>query len=255
MRSRSPSSRAIRASAACTASAASSRRRRGRVKSDAASRSIRLAACLPVRRVRRVDLDRRRGDERGAPLPLPRPAAAEGRQRRHRNRHRPALQGGVVRAGADRLARPGRAEARAHLHSLAGRQPRVGARPLVRRPGRHRQDLARGPGREGGEGRRTLVRDVPRADAARRDQAHLRPRLGRQLPRLLPAAVLGRPARARRPRRREADRVGPRAALLDRQRALAGPPLDRRHHQPARSGPASPPAACSREARATCATP
>ena len=44
----------------------------------------------------------------------------------------------------------------------------------------------------------------------------------------------GRPAAHRRPRRREHDRLGARAALLDRQRALRGRALDHRHDQPRR---------------------
>ena len=43
---------------------------------------------------------------------------------------------------------------------------------------------------------------------------------GRVLPRLLRPPHLGRPPPHRRPRRREAERVGSRAALLDRRRAL-----------------------------------
>ena len=62
----------------------------------------------------------------------------------------------------------------------------------------------------------------------------------RQLPRLLPPPLHRRRARARRPRRGEADRVGARAALLDRQRALAGPPLDRGDHEHPRPGPRRP---------------
>ena len=72
------------------------------------------AVPLPVRRVRRLDLDPRRGDQRRPPLPLPRAARAAGRQRRHRHRHREALPRGLVRPRADRLARPGRAAPGAH---------------------------------------------------------------------------------------------------------------------------------------------
>ena len=54
------------------------------------------------------------------------------------------------------------------------------------------------------------------------------------------AAVPGRPAAPGRRRRGEADRVGARAALLGRQRALAGRALDRHDHEPERRRAARP---------------
>ena len=213
------------------------------------------AAC-PLRRVRRLHLGPRRGDQRRAAVPLPRAARAPRRQRRHRHRAS-AGASSRCRSTASRSSRSTATvlrQVRAFARSI-GRAPRRGPRAVVRRAGRHRQDLAGHPGRQGGQGRRALLRRLPGAAAAGRDQAHLRPRRQRHLPRLLPPPVHGRPARARRPRRREADRVGARAALLDRQRALAGPALDRRDHEHPGPRPGGPGAACSRRAPATCATP
>ena len=59
--------------------------------------------------------------------------------------------------------------------------------------------------------------------------------------------VRGRPAAPRRPRRREADRVGAGAALLARQRALGRTALDPRHDQPPRRRPGGPGAAAAGE--------
>ena len=80
---------------------------------------------------------------------------------------------------------------------------------------------------------RPLGRDLLAAEAARADPPHLRLRARRRLlPRLLRAPHLGRPPPHRRPRRREALRLGARAALRAGQRALRGPALDPGHHQP-----------------------
>ena len=145
-------------------------------------------------------------------------------------------------------------QVRAFVRSIA-EQPRRGARAVVRRSGRHRQDLARDPGRQGRQGRRPLLRRLSGSAPAGRDQAHLRPRRQRHLPGLLPPPLHRRRPGARRPRRGEADRVGARAALLDRQRALAGPALDRRHHQHPGRRSGRPRRACCRRAPATCARP
>ena len=76
---------------------------------------------------------------------------------------------------------------------------------------------------EGDRGR-PLGRDLLAAAPAGADPPHLRRRRGRALlPRVLPPPDLGRPAAHRRPRRREAQRLGARAALRDRRRALRRP--------------------------------
>ena len=100
-------------------------------------------------------------------------------------------------------------------------------------------------------GRSVAIYSVPLLFAEMRDTFGERQR--RLPPRALPPALRGRPAGARRPRRRAADRVGARAALLARQRALAGPALDRRHEQRARPLPRRDPGHAPRRDRASCA--
>ena len=177
-----------RASAACTASAGSNRRRRGRVRRmlkpvDTSPRVCPFGECDGSTWIV--------GEETN-----------EARPCRCRDQQQRKAASGGIGTGIGRRFREVSFErepivsldpvvlrrVRAFIRSLDDNLG-VGARPVVRRPGRLRQDVARGTGGQGGEGRRALVRDLPRPDAARRDQAHLRPRLGRQLPRLLPAPV------------------------------------------------------------------
>ncbi len=108
------------------------------------------------------------------------------------------------------------------------RPARRGPRPVVLRRRGHRQDLARHAGLQGGRkmpGRSVAIYPVTRLlaeikETFDRDSAGSYMQLFRRL-------VLGRPAAPRRPGRRAAHRLGARAAVLDRQRALAGRALDR----------------------------
>ena len=115
-------------------------------------------------------------------------------------------------------------------------QPRRGQRPLVHGRRRHRQDDARDARVEGGarapatRSRSTRCRACwPRSsdtyDARHGERSYID---------LFEPLVERRPPAPRRPRRREADRLGARAALLARQRALRAGALDRGHHQPHR---------------------
>ena len=116
-------------------------------------------------------------------------------------------------------------------------RPRRRARPLADRRHRHRQDDAGDAGLQGGAGgRATRSRSTRCRSCWPGSAAPTTPSPGeRLLPRVLRAADLGRPAPHRRPRRREAHRLGARAALRAGQRALRDAALDHRHHQPPRT--------------------
>ena len=156
----------------------------------------------------------------------PRPARQRGPQ---------ALPRRLGRAQADLRPRPRDPASRPALRRADRRQPRRGPRPLVPRRCGHRQDLAGDADRPGGGRRRPVGRRLLGPASARRDPQHIRPRLQRLLlPRPVRPPLHRRPARARRPGRGEDHRVGARAALLDRQRALAELGLRARHHERAR---------------------
>ena len=98
----------------------------------------------------------------------------------------------------------------------------AGPRPLADGRRRHRQDDAGDARLEGARSRpaaRVAIYSLPRLLARIRRTYDAERRRG-LLPRVLRAADLGRPAPPRRPRRREAHRLGARAALRDRRRAL-----------------------------------
>ena len=155
---------------------------------------------------------------------LPRANDRPSAQPRHGHRHPEALPRRVVRPQADLRPRPVRPAARAHATSSRSTTTSTRAAGLwfTGDVGTGKTSLAMLVS-AGGRARGALGGDLPGDAPAGRDQGHLRPRGRRLLHGALPAALLGRPAPPRRPRRREAHRVGARAALLDRQRALAGP--------------------------------
>ena len=189
-------------------------------------------AALPARRLRRLRLDPRPRGRRPA-LRVPRArmvAQARAARRRlgdpaqataaspstaRRSRRSTPI---VVRRGARLLRRPRRAtstRAAACGSSATSAPARRRWRCWSRRP----------RSRPGARSRSTRCRGCwP-------DPPHLRRRGRRATPtsHFFERLDLGRPAPPRRPRRREADRLGARAALRARQRALRGPALDRRH--------------------------
>ena len=139
-------------------------------------------ADLPLRRVRRLDLGARRGDQRRAG----RAAAASGAcgaPSAAASARGSAGASSRSRSSASRSSRldPTVLRRVRDIHPRHREEPRRRQGPLVRRAGRDGQDLARDAGGQGGQGRRALVRRLPGAAAARGDQAHLRPRLERQL--------------------------------------------------------------------------
>ena len=220
---------------------------RGRLTCCGACRAAQESARrLPLRRVRRQRLDPRRGDQRRAPC-------------RCRDRAQPGR-------GSRRHAAPASRSASSTSRSTASRSS---SSTLVLRHVRASSprstsnvEAGRGLWFDGpvGTGKTSLAMLVAKAarDAGRSVRRSTRcracsPRSSdtfdgdseRLLPGALPPPLHGGPARARRPRRREADRVGARAALLDRQRALAGPALDHRHDQHPRPRPRRDPGARS----------
>ena len=152
--------------------------------------------------------------------------------RGHGHRHPQALPGRVVRPQADRGPRPVRAAPRAHLRRADRARTSTTGKGLwfAGDVGTGKTSLAMLVSQAAERrGRSVAIYPVTRLLAEIKDTYDRDS--GRLLHGPVPAAVLGGPAPARRPRRREAHRLGARAALLDRQRALAGPALDRRDHQ------------------------
>ena len=186
---------------------------------------------LPARDLRRQRLDSRRGDRRRESVRVPRGADQPHQQPADGLGDTEALPQRVVRLEPDQGHGSGRAARRAGLRPQHRPQPRPRARLLVLRGRRNGQDLACHAHLEVRDRGGPIGGDLLGPEAACGHQVHVRGRRGELVPRSLPPAVAGGPPAPRRPGRREAHRVGPRAALLDRQRALAGPALARGHHE------------------------
>ena len=163
---------------------------------------------------------------RGSPRPA-RAASRGGSRRRYRgvSFERPPVSD-IARSAPD--AGPGGAPLRraTSTQNLDAR-PRAVARWATSAPARRRSRCS-SPRPRSTPGRSVAIYSLPRLLNLLRESMDSRRRAGR-LPR---PARRGRPAAHRRPRRREPHRLGARAALLDRQRALRGRAGDRGDHQP-----------------------
>ena len=203
---------------------------------------------LPLRRVRRLWLRRRRDRARDARVPLPAGGDRAAPRAATEDGHPAQVRGRVLRPAAGGRHGPVRGRHGAPLRRRDRREPGRRPRPVARgREVGHRQDHAGDADLQDGARATPHGRDLLRAASARPAAADVRRRQRGVLPRAARRADLGGPAAPRRPRDGEAERVGARAALHHRQRALRGGEGDRAHHQP-RDGRRSP----IRSARARC---